>query len=381
MSDRNFILCFDGTNNEFGPENTNIVRLVQVLNRDSSKQRLYYDPGVGTLPEPGVLLPAAKTITRWLGLGFGLGLTRKICDAYAYLMEYWEPEDKVFIFGFSRGAYAARVLAGLLHAVGLLPRGGSNLIPYAFRYFRRLSDDFKSASSADSISQWKQFCDDFRSTFGRATGNTPRRFQVHFLGVWDTVSSVGWVWDPKHFPYTASNPSVQHIRHAVSIDERRAFFRQNLFHPVPGQDLLELWFPGVHCDVGGGYRAEFGRLWWDSFAWMLGEATNAGLQVDDNARRTVLANPPTEPWAEQINQSLTWKWYISEAWPKFRYQRFLPGPNFGRRRSIRSGSRVYRTALQRIRDAKLNYAPDNLPTEFYESVRGLATVPEFLEVP
>ena len=114
-----------------------------------------------------------------------------------------------------------------------------------------------------AASKWKQLCDDFRHTFAREVkpGDEERRFQVHFLGVWDTVSSVGWVWDPKHFPFTAYNPSVKHIRHAVAIDERRAFFRQNLFRPAPGQDVLELWFPGVHSDIGGGGPPEGGRLW------------------------------------------------------------------------------------------------------------------------
>ena len=105
---RNLILCFDGTNYEFGREPTNVVRLIEVLDRDRSKgQRLYYDPGVGTLPEPGALIPVLKTLTRWFGLAFGLGLSRKIIQAYTYLIDFWEPNNRVFLFGFSRGAYTA----------------------------------------------------------------------------------------------------------------------------------------------------------------------------------------------------------------------------------------------------------------------------------
>ena len=104
VAGRNLILCFDGTNNEFGQEPTNVVRLIQVLDRDrSKKQRLYYDPGIGTLPEPSLFVPALKTLSAWFGLAFGLGLSRKIAQAYTYLMDFLEPGDRVFVFGFSRG--------------------------------------------------------------------------------------------------------------------------------------------------------------------------------------------------------------------------------------------------------------------------------------
>jgi uncharacterized protein (DUF2235 family) len=105
---RNLVLCFDGTNYEFDREPTNVVRLIEVLDRDRSKgQRLYYDPGVGTLPAPGALGEMLKTLTRWFGLAFDLGLSRKIVQAYTYLIDFWEPNDRVFMFGFSRGAYTA----------------------------------------------------------------------------------------------------------------------------------------------------------------------------------------------------------------------------------------------------------------------------------
>ena len=102
---RNFVICCDGTNNQFGPQNTNVVRLVQALDRDPAKQRLYYDPGVGALPEPRALTRLRKWLAKIYGLAFGAGLTWKVEEAYSYLMNYWEPGDRVFLFGFSRGAY------------------------------------------------------------------------------------------------------------------------------------------------------------------------------------------------------------------------------------------------------------------------------------
>jgi uncharacterized protein (DUF2235 family) len=171
---RNLVVCFDGTNYEFGREPTNVVRLIQVLDRDRSKrQRLYYDPGVGTLPEPGALIPMLKTLTRWFGLAFGLGLSRKVAEAYTYLIDFLEPNDRVFLFGFSRGAYRARVLAGLLHQLGLLPRGNYNLIPYAMKYFRHITEARHRQFNAVDTSKWKQLCDDFRHTFG--SRGQPRR--------------------------------------------------------------------------------------------------------------------------------------------------------------------------------------------------------------
>src|SRR5215813_5880521 len=176
---RNFVLCCDGTNNQFGIENTNVVRLVQSLDRDPAKQRMYYDPGVGTLPEPGVWTWLGKKLSDIGGLAFGGGLNWKIQEAYTFLMEYWEPGDQVFLFGFSRGAYTARVLAGLLHALGLMPRGNQNLVPYVMRLFNAVRQEGTHEESDDRLSYW-ELCREFRWTFARPVpgGDDDRRFRV-----------------------------------------------------------------------------------------------------------------------------------------------------------------------------------------------------------
>ena len=323
---RNFVICCDGTSNQFGPRNTNVVRLIQVLDRDSTRQRLYYDPGVGTLPEPGALSRLRKKLSELYGLAFGAGLTWKVEQAYAYLMDFWEPGDRVFLFGFSRGAYTVRVLAGLLHTLGLMPRGNQNLVPYAMRLFRAVRNSGGQDGDAGTSEYWR-LCNEFRWTFARPVfeGDDDRRFRVHFLGVWDTVSSVGWVWEPAKFPFTAQNPSIDVIRHAVSVDERRWFFRQNLMQKAkkrrdgePEQDFKELWFAGVHSDVGGGYPEKGGGLWRVAFEWMLGEARNARLLIDEERLRVVLqkTTPPEFPWAEAKNESLEGVWRLAEFFPK-----------------------------------------------------------------
>jgi uncharacterized protein (DUF2235 family) len=370
---RNVVICCDGTSNQFGPENTSVVRLVQALDRDPAKQLLYYDPGVGTLPEPGVWTRLGKAVSRWLDLAFGTGLTRKVEAAYSYLMDWWEPGDRVFLFGFSRGAYTVRVLAGLLHALGLLPRGGHNLVPYAMRLFAAVRRD---------TSYWT-LCDEFRRTFARpAPGADDRRFRVDFLGTWDTVSSVGWIWEPATFPFTAGNPSIDTIRHAVSVDERRWFFRQNMMRQEGNQDLVQLWFPGVHADVGGGYPESGGGLWRVPFDWVLGEARTAGLLVDQQRLEAVLhrATPPARPWDEPQHESLKGLWWLAEFFPKLPRDhesgRLSPRIGLGRHRRLPDGSLLHKSTLLRIRETE--YSPPNLPADFLEKVRQLAVVPEVL---
>ena len=377
---KKLVICFDGTNNQFGTENTNVIRLIQVLDRDPTRQRLYYDPGVGTLPEPNAFTRLQKWFSKVYGLAFGGGLLRKVGEAYSFLMETWEPKDQVFLFGFSRGAYSARVLAGLLYNLGLLPRGNSNLIPYAMRLNGSVSE---TDSDGETAGQWK-LCRDFRRTFAVdvGDGDDQRRFPVHFLGVWDTVSSVGWVWDPKKYPYTSRNPGIAVARHAVSIDERRWFFRQNLLQQADGQDLQQRWFPGVHSDVGGGYPESDGGLWRAPFQWILEEAHDKGLLVDESRIKEVLGRPPVPaaPWDDPQHESLKGAWWLAEFFPKVVWhpdtRTKSPDIGRGRHRFLRDGDVLHKATLLRIRET--TYAPPNLSESFRQRVRGLDLVPDSL---
>lgn len=369
---KNIVICCDGTNNQFGICNTNVVRLVQGIERDSTRQVCYYDPGIGTLPELGFVTTLGKRLSRWRALAFATDLHDKVCVAYAHLMEMWEPGDKVFIFGFSRGAYTARVLAAMLHALGLLPAGNSQLLPYVMRLFGSMRHDSPRA-------YWT-LLNSFRKTFARPVpGVSDARFVIHFLGLWDTVSSVGWVWDPPSYPFTARNPSVRTVRHAIAVDERRWFFRQNRITPDPEQDAEERWFAGVHSDVGGGYPEEEGGLWRVAFEWMLDEATRAGLLVDAArlaAVRTSTPIPP-QPWKEPPHESLKGPWWIAEVVPKLVYQpdtqRRAIRVGLGRHRRIQEGALLDASVLERIRE--LQYAPPNLSPEFIAKVKALPSIP------
>jgi hypothetical protein len=307
-----------------------------------------------------------------MALLFATDIKEKVSTAYAHLMEVWQPGDRVFLFGFSRGAYTVRMLGALLHAMGLLPAGNTQLLPYVMRLFRSL----RQSSSQD---YW-HVLNSFRQTFAREIpGRNDARFPIHFLGVWDTVSSVGWVWNAPAYPYTAKLPNVSIVRHAVAIDERRWFFRQNRITPQPGQDAKEVWFAGVHSDIGGGYPESEGGLWRVTFEWILAEAISAGLLVDERRLAHVRGRSPVpaQPWAEPPHESLKGPWWIGEFVPKLAYnpstKRRRPAIGLGRHRSLNAGELIDISVLERLRETA--YQPANLSAALVTSVKSLATLP------
>ncbi len=379
MAAKNIVICCDGTNNKFGSKNTNVVRIAQIVERDD-EQKVYYDPGVGTMPDSSAFTKAGKFVSKVAGLAFGRGLAANISDAYRFLMNYYADGDRVFIFGFSRGAYTARALAGLLHHLGLLRPGLENLVPYAIRMARGIND-----LDEDNKKDYWRTCAAIRGSFSRpvtVAEEQTTRFHVHFLGLWDTVSSVGWIWDPKVFPYTARNPSVEIVRHAVAIDERRTFYRQNLWFKKgdDATDVLQLWFPGAHSDVGGGYGDD-GRLWQESLAWIAKEASAAELRLDQNRLGEILAAPEgVQPaWRTRLHKSLSLSWWPAEFFPKTRAGALFPRLGLGRRRRLVDGTAIHSAALHRIRDPDLKYRPKNLSKRFIEQVLALNEVPSFLK--
>lgn len=346
---KNIVVCCDGTNGQFRAHNTNVVRLFRLL-AHGPEQAAFYDPGLGTMSPPGALTQLEQMVTRALGLGFGYGLADRIGDAYRHLMDFYEEGDRIFLFGFSRGAYTVRALAGMVHMFGIVRAGNENLIPYVTAMFGRHDDEvFRLAN-------------EFKQTFSRAS-------RIHFVGVWDTVSSVGWIYDPVKLPYTANNPSVLAGRHAISIDERRAFFRQNLWGPASDdQDLQQVWFAGTHSDVGGGYPAAESGLANIALRWMLDEAQAKGLLLDPERVASVLARPENQPDpAGPLHESLEGAWWILEYWPKPYMDLSERPPRWrwriprGTRRRIPHDAVIHPSVFQRMSDPALHYAPSNLP--------------------
>ena len=352
---KNIVICCDGTNNKFGVTNTNVVKLYSTLVFQPGAQMVYYHPGVGTLGAPNALTKFSKWWTQVFGLAFGYGLTDAIRDAYVYLMNQFEDGDRVFIFGFSRGAYTARALAGMLHMFGLIRKGNESLVAYATDMMKHLN---KEAF---------QVAPQFKAAFSREC-------KPHFVGVWDTVSSVGWLYDPVKMPYSTNNPDIAIGRHAISIDERRCMFRQNLWgEPKPGQDYKQVWFAGVHCDVGGGYAESESGLAKIALEWILNEAEGAGLIVDSQIASRILglsdpACSHPDPGG-MLHRSLTGFWWILEFWLKpHKDMAFTPpktkwGFGRGRSRKILEDATIHQTVLLRV-EQQTNYRPKNLPEKY-----------------
>lgn len=350
---RKLILCFDGTNNKYAATNTNVVKLYSMLDRAQGDQLAYYQPGIGTRLPEGTWGKLKRWVLRKLDLSIAFLLKDHVCNGYRFLMRYYRPGDEIYIFGFSRGAYTARVLAAMLYKVGLLTEGNEELIPFAWEMYKHERNHRTYFS--------------FRRTFSR-------KVKVRFLGLWDTVSSIGWAWNPQHLQYTRQNKAVEVVRHAVALDERRAYFVQNLWSEIPGetknQDVLQVWFPGAHCDVGGGYVEAEAGLSKVSLKWMVEQAQAFGLRFDAGRKRDILPKTSTSKQAApdaaaKLHISLNGWWWLAEYIPKRIKD---PTLGFARRWILHRGRPRYVPAKANIHESVFDrmqkvpeYKPRNLP--------------------
>jgi uncharacterized protein (DUF2235 family) len=346
---RNLVLCLDGTSNRYKRDNTNVLKLFAMLDRSRADQIVYYQPGIGTLTPLGETRRLRRFLLRVVDLAFGILLKQHCLGAYRFLMQTYQPGDRIYIFGFSRGAYTARTLAGMVQMVGLLPPNNDEMVDFAWKLYKQAPQD---------PSQW-ELVNGFRKIFSVG----PRRPTIELLGLWDTVSSVRYLWRNQSFPYTHDNPSVAHVRHAVALDERRAYFRQNLWSPTArNQDVVEVWFAGVHCDVGGGYLASQCGLSNITLRWMLEQARGLANPVhfNDQAVEHYLPEKDTDavvcanPYAD-LHQSLKWYWWPLELIPKSYRHPAQDGTYhtawmipLGRRRFLLDGMKVHGSVQARI---------------------------------
>ncbi len=291
---RNLVVCLDGTSNEPEVDVTNVARLFDMAIKDDD-QLVYYDPGVGTMGARSATTPVGKSLTRVAGLVVGFGVRDNVAEAYSWLMEHYRAGDRIYLFGFSRGAYTALALAGMLRTVGLLSPGAENLVPYALKLYARNTS--RSVTDAEDKKYW-----DTRGEFGRKFGNPDFvRFakNITFLGLWDTVKSVGWLnararFEQAHWPFTRNVRNVAAGRLAIAIDENRRPFASYRFDPNQvaerPDDLKEVWFTGVHSDVGGQYVDH--RLSDIALGWMADEAMAAGLRIAEKRYEHLVGVPP-----------------------------------------------------------------------------------------
>ena len=328
---KNIVICCDGTGNDYSHTESNVMRLFRFALKNDPRQVACYHPGIGTLPRPEGRTEAGRTLRRWTSLWLGSGAIENVVALYSYLMREYEPGDRVFLFGFSRGAFIVRALAGMLHVCGLLHREDEHLVPYAAGLYQSSERRIKKAKARTrgECGTWPPrtedgaidhaACDSHAALF---KAKLSRPCDIHFMGLFDTVKAYGWL-QPRSFPALRHNPSVKAVRHAVALDERRSAFqvtgwgdRDARDVPLDRMRIKEVWFAGDHSDVGGGHPAGNSALTDVTLAWMLGEVTtlgpDEGLLLDSDSRNEIIgiaARLDLEITAAETQDLLSeWRW-------------------------------------------------------------------------
>lgn len=264
---KRLIVCCDGTwnNADFQTNDTNVARLARAIHGSQDTggtiQVVLYLRGVGT---------AGLKIETWVEGAIGLGIDDNIRSAYQFVAQNYVPGDDVFLLGFSRGAFTARSLAGLVTACGILKRQALGSLSDAWAYYR--TD--KPHSPADFARRYKT--------------DVHLDATIRFLGVWDTVGSLGIPGDlladanKKQYAFhdTTPSPIVGTACHAMALDEHRHTFTPTYWTGTapPGTEIEQVWFAGAHADVGGGYANSY--LADIPLLWMARRAEAAGLAID-----------------------------------------------------------------------------------------------------
>lgn len=269
----------DGTWNtmDHTEKDTNVVRLCEATPNDRGRGQItFYDPGVGT-----------HWYDRLLGGAFGVGLSQNIKDCYDFIVREWSGYDEIFLFGFSRGAYTVRSLAGLMNFAGIVrdpgdERARAELIDTAYDLYR----DARSIAPRDGGPVDQERRAEYEAFCAANTRDREPRAPITFIGVWDTVGAFGipqnWINEKLNpfqheFHDTSLGSNVRHACHAVSIDEKRKAFQPTLWDEDPR--ATQVYFAGVHSDVGGGYEDDH-RLATITLHWMAKHAQDHGLEVD-----------------------------------------------------------------------------------------------------
>ncbi|HAC34367.1 MAG TPA: hypothetical protein DCF45_07605 [Gammaproteobacteria bacterium] len=266
-----------------------------------------------------------------------------IREGYEFIVDYYQPGDRIFLFGFSRGAYSARSLPGIIYKCGILRCGHRHRIPQAFNLY-------KNRNKQDQADPFKQ------SYCWLQSNNDGIQPAVHLVGVWDTVSALGFPlapvrslnpfskrWYGFHDAYLHHN--VAHGYQALSIDDQRKIFHPHLWkeRALEGQVMEQVWFSGVHANIGGGYRRS--GLSDLALEWMVTKAVAAGLLLWGDQQQRVLRSADA-----------TGKIYDSRAGVGKVY---LP-----QLRTIPSGAKIHHSVVERLADSDSHYDPQNLPTNY-----------------
>jgi uncharacterized protein (DUF2235 family) len=289
------VVCCDGTwdsPDELGdgtPTPTNVTKIALALaDKDNQEleQRMFYHRGVGT-----------SRRQRFIGGAFGFGVSRAVRDTYAFLVKNYEPGDKLYFFGFSRGAFTARSTAGFVRNCGILRPENSGLIDRAFALYRNRTSTTHPRGVEATL---------FRSSYSYEP-------EIRFIGVWDTVGALGIPMTPSalaafinrrtRFHDTDLSSQVGAAFQALAIDEKRGPFFPTLWtHVTEGQRVEQVWFTGVHRDVGGGYPKH--QLSDIAFRWMMDRARECGLAFVDGSDTALRVSTNPVPGDDVLTAAL-----------------------------------------------------------------------------
>ncbi len=330
---KSIVLCADGTwNTPHGDSptttDTNVRKLYCALSNAPSQLK-YYDSGVGTDGTP---------LDHLTGGAMGEGLFQKVQDCYQFLSDVYDPGDRIFLFGFSRGAFTARSIAGMIAGFGVPTINLDNMTT------KRIFDVYREPDPVKKTA--------LKAGLQTAYGMQP--VTVQMVGVWDTVGSLGIpgiffnLLNQKKYGFldTALHPSIIHAYHAVSIDERRAQFKPTLWTNTDGTDrpndeqVQQVWFPGGHCDVGGSYiESQLSDI---ALSWMMQKAKENGLLFSAADEATYLTPPATDASGPAHDEWKLVPWGIPE------------------HRTAPAIAAMSNTVQMRLDDPATEYAPGNL---------------------
>ena len=287
---KNIVICSDGTGQRGGPGRaSNVWRTYLAVDPTPDGGPLQvriHDDGVGTQD---------FIVFKLIGGAFGWGISRNLRRLYTELILTWNPGDKIYLFGFSRGAYTVRVLAQMICLFGIPSRVGKTKIEIermsreALDSYNRANNEFakSDAGYSETAASYKE-----QNVVKAETSQAAEEPLIHFIGCWDTVGAVGFPIESVTRAFTALwrlrfrsnglNHLIEHARHALAIDDERRTFQPTLWDESglgAHQTVKQVWFPGMHSDVGGSYaKDEMSHV---SLLWMLKEAHNLGLKLHD----------------------------------------------------------------------------------------------------
>ena len=306
---KNIIVLSDGTGQEGGKgHDTNVYKLFRMLDDRTERQIVFYDEGIGT------------DWRKISGNIAGAGFTENILQCYQFSYDNYNAGDKIFLFGFSRGAATVRSLANFIHYFGILPKSRPELIKLAYNIYRigreeRETEDAKpdeTTADEQSLENADFLSGTLNEKAEQFVHQHPNQWaSIEFLGVWDTVPALGIPgavidtfvnlvpgWKHRYHDF-ALHPSVKNAYHALSIDDDRKWFQPTIWDSFNKayQKVEQVWFSGAHTDVGGGFREP--GLSDIALEWMVQKAVAHGLRLYLRARKYwnfCIAPDPTDEW-------------------------------------------------------------------------------------